>query len=234
MVATHRDLLARNRQSSTVRRYLAALSHAFTLAVKEWHWTEDNPVLKIAKPKEPRGRVRFLSDDERQRLLTSCKMSCNPYLYIIVILALSTGGRRRELLSLMWYDVDLKRGVITLHDTKNGERRTLHLTVLALQLMHQHARLRRIDTALVFPSPDGQKPLSIRTAWDTVLRRSNITDFKFHDLRHSAASYLAMSGASLIEIAEMLGHKTLSMVRRYTHLSDSHTRNVVERTMPLS
>jgi integrase len=229
MVATHRELLARNRQSSTVRRYLAALSHAFTLAVKEWQWTEDNPVLKITKPKEPRGRVRFLSDNERQRLLTTCKTSTSPYLYAIVILALSTGARRREILNLSWHNVDLQRGVITLQDTKNGERRTLHLTGLALQLMHQHAKIRRLDTALVFPAPHGKKPLSIRTAWETALRRADIKDFKFHDLRYSAASYLAMSGASLAEIAEILGHKTLSMVKRYTHLSESHTRSVVAK-----
>jgi integrase len=69
----------------------------------------------------------------------------------------------------------------------------------------------------------------MRTAWDTALRRANITDFRFHDLRHTAASYPAMNGASMMELAEILGHKTLSMVKRYTYLSASHTRAVVER-----
>jgi integrase len=225
----YRDILKKTRSNATVVRYMAALSHVFTVAVKEWQWMDDNPLCKVRKPKEPRGRVRFLSDNERQRLLTVCKESASPYLYTIVILALSTGARRGEILSLTWQNVDLQRSVITLQDTKNGERRSLHLTGLALQLMHQHARVRRNDTALVFPAPDGRKPLSVRTAWDTAVKRANIPDFRFHDLRHSAASYLAMNGASLAEIAEILGHKTLSMVKRYTHLSEQHTRHVVER-----
>ena len=132
-----------------------------------------------------------------------------------------------ELLNLTWHDVDLKRGTITIHETKNGERRTLPLTGIALELLRQ--QIRRIDTSFVFPSPDGKKPLDIRSAWDTALRRAEIPDFRFHDLRHSAASYLAMNGASLMEIAEILGHKTLAMVKRYAHLSESHTRSVVAR-----
>jgi integrase len=134
-----------------------------------------------------------------------------------------------ELLSLTWRDIDLNHGIITLHDTKNGERRTLHLTGIALDLMRQHAKIRRIDSQWVFPAASGTKPASIREAWEYALRRANITDFRFHDLRHTAASYLAMNGASLMELADILGHKTLSMVKRYAHLSESHTRGVVER-----
>jgi integrase len=173
--------------------------------------------------------MRFLSDDERQRLLTACQGSRNQYLYTVVVLALSTGARKMELLRLTWQDVDLQRGVLTLHETKNGERHILHLTNLALALMRQHAKRQRMDAALVFPDPTGTKPCSIREAWEYAVKRAGIADFRFHDLRHSAASYLAMSGASLAEIAEILGHKTLSMVKRYTHLSDAHTRNVVAR-----
>jgi integrase len=182
---------------------------------------------KVRKPKEPRGRVRFLSDDERQRLLKACQASTSQHLYHVVVLALSTGARKMELLSLTWRNVDLKRGTIALQDTKNGERRTLPLTGLALTMMHQ--QVQQGDSLLVFPSPDGTKPLDIRTAWKTAIRRAGIEDFRFHDLRHSAASYLAMSGASLVEIAEILGHKTLQMTKRYAHLSESHTRNVVAR-----
>jgi integrase len=130
---------------------------------------------------------------------------------------------------LTWQTVDLQRGIITLQDTKNGERRTLHLTGIALDLIRQHAKVRRIDSQLVFPNPTGTRPASIRESWDHAVRRAQLEDFRFHDLRHSAASYLAMNGASLLEIAEILGHKTLSMVKRYTHLSDQHTRSVVER-----
>jgi integrase len=118
---------------------------------------------------------------------------------------------------------------MVLRDTKNGERRTLPLADHALDLLREYAKVRRIDTDLLFPGRNGTKPRYIETPWQTALRRANIKDFRFHDLRHSAASYLAMNGANLMEIAEILGHKTLSMVKRYAHLSEQHTRNVVAR-----
>src|SRR5262249_2823728 len=151
------------------------------------------------------------------------------YLHAIVVLALATGARRGELQGLRWPDVDLKRGTLTFHETKNGERRAVPLTGPALTLMHQHAKVRRLDTMLVFPDGTGKRALGIREAFEGAVKRANIADFRFHDLRHSFASYLAMNGASLLEIAEVLGHKTLAMVKRYAHLTEAHTRNVVER-----
>lgn len=215
------------RTPATVNRYLAALSHVFTIAMKEWLWVEENPVLKITKPKEPRGRVRFLSDEERFKLLEACQTSDSPILYTVVVLALSTGARRMEILGLRWKDIDLKRCVITLHETKNGERRILPLTGLALELMSQHAKLRFINSDFVFPGRNLNKPIDIRFHWEAALEKANIKDFRFHDLRHSTASYLAMNGASLSEISEVLGHKTLQMVKRYSHLSEAHTIKVV-------
>lgn len=234
MIAEQRDALANTvfengerRSPATVNRYLAALSHAFTVAVKEWGWLEDNPVRKVTRPKEPRGRVRFLSDTERLALLATCKTSNSEFLYPVVVLALSTGARHGEIMGLKWDDVDFKRGVITLHETKNGERRLLPLAGHALALMRDHAKVRRIDTELVFPNRKGDKPADIRTGFENALEQAGIKDFRFHDLRHSAASYLAMNGASLAEIAEVLGHKTLQMVKRYAHLSEAHTSKVV-------
>ncbi|MFN7097960.1 MAG: tyrosine-type recombinase/integrase, partial [Gammaproteobacteria bacterium] len=217
------------RAPSTVNRYLAALSHVFTIASKEWGWIEQNPLLKVTKLKEPRGRVRFLSDDERSRLLVVCKTSESPYLYIVVVLALSTGARRMEVLGLKWKDIDLNRGIITLHETKNGERRILPLVGHAMELIKEHAKVRHINTDLVFPGLSLKNPIDIRSPWETALKKAEITDFRFHDLRHSAASYLAMNGASLAEIAEVLGHKTLQMVKRYAHLSEAHTSRVVAK-----
>src|SRR5215831_984384 len=229
LIVEYRDKLARTRENSTVRRYLAVLSHAFTVAVQEWEWVNENPFHKVSKPKEPRGRVRFLSEDERQRLLDSCQVSRNSSLYTIVILALSTGARRGELLSLHWSDVDLKRGMLTFRKTKNGETRAVPLTGYALDVLAHHTKLCRLDTTLVFPERTGTRPMSIREAWKFTVQRAGITNFRFHDLRHSAASYLAMGGASLAEIAEVLGHKTLQMTKRYAHLHETHTRNVVQR-----
>jgi integrase len=228
LIVEYRDKLARTRKNSTVRRYLAVLSHAFTVAV-EWQWVNENPVSKVRKPKEPRGRVRFLTDDERERLFAACKVSRNQYLYLIVVLAISTGARRGELLSLRWPDVDLKRCTLTFQQTKNGERRAVPCTGHALDLLKQHAQGRCSGISFVFPSATGRKPLSIKDAFANSVQRAGIHDFRFHDLRHTFASYLAMQGASLLDIATILGHKTLQMVQRYAHLSESHTRQVVAR-----
>jgi integrase len=212
-----------------VNHYLATLSHALTVATREWGWLEASPMPAVQRLREPRGRVRVLSDEERPRLLAACQGSRNRCLYLVVLLAVSTGGRKMEILALRWPDVDLTRGVLTFHQTKNREPRSVPLTGQALTLMQHHARIRRIDTDLVFPRRDGHTPVDIRSAWKRALWDAGIADFRFHDLRHSAASYLAMEGASLVELAEVLGHKTLAMVKRYAHLTEAHTRRVVER-----
>ena len=240
LIAEYRDKLAAGktkrgtqRNPATVVRYLAALSVCFTHAVKEWGWIDDTPMRKVTKPKESRGRVRFLSDDERARLLKACKESSNPYLYPAVVLAVSTGMRSGEIMGLTWDVVDLNRGRAILHETKNGERRAVAVTGHALEVLKEMGKVRRIDVNLLFPSKakatqKQQKPLDLRAPWLAALMKADIQDFKFHDLRHSAASYLAMNGASLAEIAEVLGHKTLQMVKRYAHLSEGHTARVVE------
>jgi len=233
LIAEYRDKIAQGddkpRSNATVVRYMAALSHAFTIAIMEWSWLEESPMRKVSKPKEPRGRIRFLADDERERLLEACRTSYNPLLYPAVVLALSTGTRKMESLGLSWRDVDFQRQTITLHDTKNGERRTLPLKGHALELIQQHYNGRRMDSDFVFPSRNGKKPFDLRRSWVEAMKNADITNFHWHDLRHSAASYLAMNGATLAEIAEILGHKTLVMVKRYAHLSDTHTAGVVTR-----
>jgi integrase len=120
--------------------------------------------------------------------------------------------------------------VATLHETKNGEHRVLPLAGPAPDLLRERSRVRRIDTDLVFPGRlHPNKPVDLRTPFETALKVARTEDFHWHDLRHTAASYLAMNGASLAEIAEVLGHKTLAMVKRYAHLSAAHTAGVVER-----
>jgi integrase len=228
-LAACRDLLAQTRAPATVNRYVAVLSHAFTLAVREWQWLEASPLQRVRRLREPRGRVRYLSDEERPRVLAACQASHNRCLYPVVLLALSTGARKQEILGLTWRDIDLRRAQLTLPHTKNGEPRTLPLVGLALETVHSLARVRRIDTPLLFPRADGRAPLDVRYAFHQALREAGIVDFRFHDLRHTAASYLAMQGASLVEIAEVLGHKTLQMVKRYAHLSEAHTAGVVAR-----
>ena len=235
IIAEKRSLLAkgttnrkRRRSHGTVNRYLTSLGHAFSMAVREWEWLETNPMRRVRKLKEPRGRVRILSDKERDSLLTACRKDEDRRLYPLVVLALSTGARRGELVSLRWADVNLKNGTAVLHNTKNDERRSLPLTGHALEEMKQLGRVRRLDTDYVFANAGGD-PLFPRKAWERAVKEAKLKDFRYHDLRHSAASYLAMSGATLAEIAEVLGHKTLAMVKRYSHLTEQHTSKVVAR-----
>lgn len=233
------------RAPSTVNRYMAVISHALSVATKEWQWITDNPAANVANMKEDNQRVRFLTEDEtlddgivvkgeRTRLLEACRASDNKALYPAVVLALSTGARRMEIMNLKWSDINLRRGMVVLHTTKNKERRALHLTGHALEIVKEMRKVRRIDSDLLFPAraKQGQKigkPVDLKRSFNTALKKAEIEDFRWHDLRHSAASYLAMNGASLAEIAEILGHKTLQMVKRYSHISESHAHSVVEK-----
>jgi integrase len=119
--------------------------------------------------------------------------------------------------------------MIVFRDTKNTEHRGVPLVGLALDVMREHAKVQRIDTNLVFPNASGKRPLSIRSAWEVAVKRAGLEDFTFHDLRHSCASYLAMNGATLSAIGAVLGHKSLQMVKRYSHLAEDHTRTVLTR-----
>lgn len=237
LIAEQRDILLQGltphgkvRSPSTVVRYMAALSHTLTIAVKEFGWLESSPISRVSKPKEPRGRVRFLDESEREALLKACQDSSNHFLYPVVVLALSTGMRQGEIMNLRWEDIDIFKGRITLHQTKNGERRAVALHGLALQLLQDLYSRRKQDIGLLFPSKENSnKPMDLRFPWEQALKKACIEDFRFHDCRHSCASYLLMNGASLAEIAEVLGHKTLSMVKRYSHMSEAHASKVIEK-----
>ncbi len=236
LILTKREKLAQSginverRAPGTVNRYMGVLSHALSVAVNEWEWLPAHPMKNIAKLPEPRGRVRFLDEDERVRLLEACRESPSAFLYPLVVLALSTGARHGELINLRWEQVDFTRQAIVLHDTKNKERRVLPLAHHALEVMEGWHRARDPKNPLVFPSERiPTQPVQSRPAWMEALGKAKVKDFRFHDLRHSAASYLAMNGASTNEIAEVLGHKTLAMVKRYAHLSEVHTAGVVEK-----
>ncbi|MDK9556667.1 site-specific integrase [Marinobacter sp. M216] len=222
------------RSEATVNRYLASLSPVLEAASEEWGWIQDNPCRKIRRGREAKGRTQFLSDNERTRLLEACTQAKDtPELLIIVLLAITTGGRKGEIVGLRWRDVDLKRRRITFVDTKNGDSRTVPLAGPAFTALQDWAKIRPIDdTSLVFPGRTEKtqdKPLDFQRSWQTALQRAQLNDFRFHDLRHTAASYLAMNGAGLREIADLLGHKTLAMVQRYSHLTQDHKASVVER-----
>lgn len=232
-----------NISADTIKRYFLVASNVLKACVNDWAWIEQSPLRdgRVELPSLPEGRVRFLDDDERARLLEACKNSEQEWLYLGVILAISTGMRQAELMNLYWKapattpietawgTVHLEQSAIILHDTKNGSKRRVPISGLAYSLLKEHSKIRRLDTPLLFPSTaNPQKPLSFKRSWATALKNAEIENFKWHDLRHCTASYLAMNGASLAEIAEVLGHKTLQMVKRYAHLSDAHVSSVVE------
>ena len=211
------------RSGATVNRYMASLSVCMAHGVKELRWLERNPCELVKKPKENKGRVRFLSDEEREKLLAACRP--HPDLYLAVVLSLTTGARQAEIMSLRLRQIDFTRQVITLHQTKNGERRALPLVGEAFALLQARSKVRNLKDDRVFPPSAKAKiaaHIDLRAPWETALKAAAITDFHWHDLRHTAASYLAMSGVSLVEIAKVLGHRTLAMVARYSHLSDGH------------
>jgi len=221
---THRGSI---RTPSTVNRYLAALSKAFTICIREYGLLKENPVLLITRPSESKGRERYLTLDEINRLLDVCRYSRSPHLYPVVVFALATGARRGEILNLKWENLNGSNA--TFRDTKNGESRTISLTPHLLDILKTE-RTRRITFSIyIFPSQDGAQPADITCAWKEAVKKANLTNIRFHDLRHTAASHLAMNGASTLEIAAILGHKTLAMVKRYSHFSDSATAKVLQR-----
>lgn len=225
--------LAKPRTPATVCRYLACLSAVLSFAVKELGWIQDNPMRRVSKPKEPGGRCRVLAEEERAALLEACR-NVSPDLADLVTLALCTAARKGELRGLTWGDVDLSRRVITLRDTKNGGTRVVPVRGEAEAVLAARAKFRRLDNPHVFPAPFRRGkapggPMDFTGPWYRALAEAGLEDFKFHDLRHTAASYLAMSGASLPELAAILGHKQLSMVQRYAHFCEGHGGDVLER-----
>ena len=213
---------------ATVKLYLESLSAVFKMARKEWRWTIYNPVSDVTRPKLPKGRDRYLTDAERTALLAACTASTDPRLHPFVLLAISTGARAGELTGLKWGDVDLDRGVATLRNTKNGDMRAMPIKGSALESIKAMKPDGADAEAHVFAGPPG--PIFRYTEPFKAARdAAGIKNFRFHDCRHSTASYLAMNGASPSEIAAVLGHRTLAMVKRYAHLSDGHVGSVIEK-----
>ena len=222
------------RSAADVNRTLAALSSACAYAVKELGWLERNPMERVTKGAESKGRVRFLSDAELPRFLQACRESSNASLYLAVVLALTTGGRQAEIMGLRWPQIDLTRRTAMLGETKNGDARALPLSGEAISLLQERAKVRSLTDDRLFPPKLGSKSLfmDLRSPFATALesaslghyegeekKRHFIPDFHWHDLRHTCASYLAMAGTSPLEIAKVLGHRTMAMVARYSHLS---------------
>ena len=221
----------------TLKHYRDTLELLFKYAI-QWGWTASNPVDGVNRiTKINNERSRFLSDKERETLLAVCKNSPNKTLYPVVVFALATGARKGEILNLPIGDLDLESGVAILRNTKNKDTRAVPITANLKKVLEDHIEtVEKLYESFedappkqwLFPRSDGLQPMDIRKAWENARKEAKLSDFRFHDLRHSTASYLAMNGANQVEIAEILGHRTLQMVRRYAHLSESHVKDLME------
>ena len=214
---------------ATVNRYLATLSRVTKWAWKELRWLPSNPVLDVSKNPENRGVVRFLSDDERKRLLDACRADADPNIYCAVVLALATGARYSNLRFLQWADVDRDRWTLRFTTTKNGEARFVPVVGIAQNALQAQFDADPSQEGWVFKSTKSDVPADFEKAWRRIRDDIGLQGVRFHDLRHTTASYLTMNGATLVEVAEALGHKTLAMAQRYSHQSGEHVRSTLQR-----
>ena len=220
---------------ATYNKHLAVLSAILDFASLQQEddditdqYISHNPCKDVRSLKVDNKRVRYLSDEEKPRLLKAAKAIGGRF-YLKVLMALTTGMRKGELDSLRWSDIDFERGLALLHDTKNGNARHTPIPDVTLSEMK---RFREVGSTLLFPStinPD--KPFDYRKQWSACLKAANITNFRWHDMRHDTASTLARDGKTLKEIAEILGHKSLASTDRYTHLCTEHKSQLLNDTM---
>ncbi|MBS0604914.1 MAG: site-specific integrase [Verrucomicrobia bacterium] len=208
----------------TINRYEATLSSALSYAVDHLRWIPENPCRRLLKLKEHPGRDRILSEEEIGRLLASCEQSKSPYLHCIVLFAICTGARRGEILGLEWKNINFETGTAHLKETKNGRPRSVSLPPLVLKELQRLHSMRDPKKPLVFASRTAFGRLDIKKAWMEAVRRAQIQDYRFHDLRHQFATWSASMGASNLELATAMGHRTLQMLQKYTHLDERTTR----------
>lgn len=210
----------RARKAASVNRPLSILRHLMQLAHEEW---DALPVVPRIRPeKEPQGRLRWLEPDEETRLLDACTKSVNNSLLSIMTVALETGLRKGELLGLTWDRVDMSRGVIRLEVTKSGKRREVPMRQAVYDML---AGLPAPHAGRVWPAGN------FRTSFQNAVKAAKLdTPFKFHDCRHSFASWYMMRGGSVTALQQILGHASLTMTMKYAHLSPGHLREEMLRT----
>lgn len=204
----------------SIQKELNILKHLLRLCV-EWEIIPINPAQGVKSPRVPAGRIRYLQPKELRVLLEACP----EWLRHFAMLAVCTGMRRGEVLGLRWLDVDLVHARIMLPQTKNGEGRIVYLNQLAQDVLRSLAGTKQpkpLDKLFPDTSPE-KASVAFKRACDSV----GISDFRFHDLRHTAASWLRMSGADIHTVAQLLGHKDLRMAARYQHLSPAFLADAV-------
>lgn len=216
---------------ATLNRYVASIGAVFTWAIKRRvapkGWV--HPCRAVERRTENNEQTRYLTDAERERLLEAVKASSWPRLYLLVLMALTTGARKGELMGMRWADVDLERGLAHVGRSKNGDPKVLPLVPTVVEELR---RFTAAPSSLVFPAarrPD--QAFDFVPKWKVALSAAKVKNFRFHDLRHTCASMLAQSGATLLEIGDLLGHRQLQVTKRYSHLATSHKQALVHRVL---
>ena len=209
--------------SATRNRHLTML-HAMFNKARQWELTTENPCDGIGRLRENGARSRFLDQKEIHVLLEVA----SDYFKPILITALHTGMRKGEILNLKWPDVNFKNRIITVQESKSGKKRMLPMDdTLCETLKVLPARFQK---GYVFPSPvkEGQPCYDFKRQFRNAVKKAGIDNFRFHDLRHTFASYLVMSGVDLMTVKELLGHTTLTMTMRYSHLAPDHRMRAIK------
>lgn len=204
---------------ASVNRELATLKNMYTKAI-QWEYVKDNPAKTVKLLKEPPGRLRYLEKEEIKKLIDSCA----PHLKPIVIMALNTGMRRGEILNLKWSDISLKNRNILVRNSKSNTSRIIPMNDTVYKTLKSTPKKGEYLFNL-----DGNKIGDIKKSFKNALKRAGIEGFRFHDLRHTFASHLAMLGCNLKTIQELLGHKDIKMTFRYAHLTQSNLRETVQK-----
>lgn len=211
---------------ATCNRYRALLSFVYRIAVRNGKLA-DNPIRKVARRREGSGRVRFLTDEQEKALREKIR-ELAPEREPELDLALHTGMRRNEQYRLRWEHVDLKLGLLTIAQSKNGHRRSIPLNEVARKAL-ERLRERQDGSGYVVPGTAGERERDWQRWFEAAVKKANMGPFVWHDLRHTFASRLVMAGVDLRTVAELLGHRTLQMVMRYAHLAPGHVRQAVDR-----
>jgi integrase len=220
------DRLASGVSKSTVNRQRAVLSKIFNCA-RDWgYYGGENPVRQVKRFPESPGRTRFLTGDEAAALLEKAPDHLRP----VLTCALHTGGRLREILTLRWDDVDLDRGVLYFDqtNTKSGKQREIPIDVTLARVLQE--RRKKIflggDARMYVFTRYGRRLQDIRTAFDKARVKAKLgEEVTFHVLRHTFASWFMINGGDIFRLQRLLGHSTIAMTQRYSHLSSDHLRS---------
>lgn len=214
------------RKNNTVNKYLMCLSGVLTYAVKDLELIPVNPMSNVTQMPKPSGRKRFLSLDEIQSYMAACKEH-SKMIYLFVLISITTGARFNEVRTLKTENFNYQNQQVYYLDTKNKESRGVYIEKAILDFLSEYLKERDIKNGYIFLNKKKTKLASIKETLENIVTDLGFKDFHLHDMRHTTASYIAMNGGSLLDIAEILGHKSLTMARRYSHLTEKHTATML-------